>query len=58
MRVLFTNNPPLIKYGLAVDFQQLGHDTKIIGLWQVEQERQGAFFPAGKVVLMFLLCHN
>ncbi|MBO8168636.1 MAG: glycosyltransferase [Thermoanaerobacteraceae bacterium] len=43
MRVLFTNNPPLIKYGLAVGFQQLGHDTKIIGLWQVEQERQGAF---------------
>ena len=36
MRVLFTNDPPLIKYGIAQGFQQLNHEIHIM---QGEQER-------------------
>jgi spore maturation protein CgeB len=30
MKVLFTNDPPLIKYGIAEGFKQLGHEIKIM----------------------------
>lgn len=36
MRVLFTNDPPLIKYGIAQGFQQLKHEIHIM---QGERER-------------------
>lgn len=30
MRVLFSNEAPLIKYGLAPGFEQAGHEVKVI----------------------------
>lgn len=30
MKILFTNDPPLIKYGLAEGFRQTGHEVKIM----------------------------
>lgn len=43
MKVLFTNNPPLIKYGLAEGFRSLGHETKVVGLWQITENQQKTF---------------
>ncbi|MBO8168635.1 MAG: glycosyltransferase [Thermoanaerobacteraceae bacterium] len=41
MRVLFTNDVPLLKYGLAVGFEDIGHRTKLLKLCKVETEQQG-----------------
>ncbi len=30
MKVLFTNDPPLIKYGIAEGFKQIGHEVKVM----------------------------
>jgi spore maturation protein CgeB len=30
MKVLFTNDPPLIKYGVAEGFKQLGHEVRVL----------------------------
>jgi len=45
MKILFTNEAPLIKYGVAEGFRQLGHEVKIIAgdnerLWGQEPEEQ------------------
>ncbi len=44
VKILFSNDPPLIKYGIAEGFKELGHDTKIIGLWKVPVDRQEQYF--------------
>ncbi len=43
MKVLFSNDAPLIKYGLKAGFDELGHNTKFIGLWNVNQDQQGDY---------------
>jgi spore maturation protein CgeB len=45
MKVLFTNEAPLIKYGLGAGFRQMGHDTLIMQgdaerLWGVSETEQ------------------
>jgi spore maturation protein CgeB len=44
MKVLFTNDAPLIKYGLAAGFRQAGHTVKVMGgpdqLWGQTGEEQ------------------
>lgn len=45
MKILFTNDSPLIKYGLAAGFQQIGHQVKIMRekteqLWTVPPREQ------------------
>ncbi|HOJ78451.1 MAG TPA: glycosyltransferase [Bacillota bacterium] len=45
MKVLFTNDAPLIKYGMAAGFSQAGHQVKIMygpeeQLWGIEPEDQ------------------
>lgn len=43
MHVLFTNNSPLIKYGLAPGLVDIGHEASVIGLWQIPADRQAAY---------------
>lgn len=35
MRFLFTNNPPIIEYGLAPGLRQIGHEAEILTLWHL-----------------------
>ncbi len=43
MHFLFTNNSPLIKYGLAPGLVDIGHDASVIGLWQIPADQQEAY---------------
>jgi len=40
MRVLFLNDPPLIKYGLALGWQQAGEEAMILPMWRIPAEQQ------------------
>lgn len=40
MRVLFTNNPPVIRAGLARGLARLGHEVCVLPLWQTAYEQQ------------------
>lgn len=42
MRILFTNNPPVISFGLAAGLEQIGVSAKIVPLWQSGYSDQGS----------------
>ena len=42
MRILFTNNPPIISHGLAPGLTQIGHEADILTLWYLPLAEQGA----------------
>lgn len=40
MRVLFTNNAPVTRWGIARGLARVGCETKVLGLWQIPYEDQ------------------
>ncbi len=40
MHILFLNNSPLIKYGLAPGLVDIGHEATVIGLWRIPANEQ------------------
>lgn len=40
MRILFTNDAPLIKYGIAKGFEKMGSIVKIYPLWKIDHNLQ------------------
>lgn len=48
LKILFTNSPPLIKYGIASGFDQLGHETFVMDnkyrLWDKNKDEQLRLF--------------
>lgn len=44
MKILFMNNTPLIKYGLAEGLQELGHETLVLNTWQHHQNKEDDSF--------------
>lgn len=41
MRILFTNNPPVIMYGIAPGWAQIGGEYEILPLWSLPYAEQG-----------------
>ncbi len=40
MKILFTNNPPVIAYGLAQGFEQIGEEVEILPVWLTPWDQQ------------------
>ena len=44
MKILFVNDAPLIKYGIALGLEKAGAEIKIFALWRVKEDQQEAEF--------------